>query len=556
MKKRILLFISAVIIVVAVLLCQFFVKDYDIVVYGSGFSGCAAAYNAAITAPEKKIALIVPEPVDLLGGLGTAGGQNFADIRFWQGQIVTQGSFSRWYENFGQFYSTEKLGEKMQKELAQFPNLTIIYNYDIQKIRSWGNKIYALYIKSVLRENDGVVRWGKDKRDISARVFIDASNDGRLARLAHQPLSVGREDWPDEFLQEGEAKGQRARQQAVTLMFKVKGVSVPSKPGAYGEWYFARDKKGSWGLVGGKNTWCNNNIVKKFNQDNEEKGFAIKPINAAQNGTDSDEWWVNMLLVFHVDGRAHERDKGSKLYPNDVISEHRTTDQGWIEARNILADSSFLEALRQFKVDMNGNSYGFGEAELIKDQDGQPVVGELLYIRESVHGLQNDNSNINENLDFAVTTQEASLAGNEPSDGSDKDNYSERIGLGYYLMDINAYEPKDLMKNGEYIWPVTGYLRSDWQIEFGQPTNPVYLPLSMIISQKIDNLLMPGYAASCSSMAWAELRVLPNLAVLGDAAGVAAARAVLFKEDPVDFKKEQITWVQERLKQNGSRLDK
>ncbi|MGI6588400.1 MAG: FAD-dependent oxidoreductase [Peptococcia bacterium] len=70
------------------------------------------------------------------------------------------------------------------------------------------------------------------------------------------------------------------------------------------------------------------------------------------------------------------------------------------------------------------------------------------------------------------------------------------------------------------------------------------------------NLLVPGYATGCSSFAWAEVRVLPNLAVLGDAAGIAAARAVLFGESPADFKEEQINWVQEKLCTMGARLDK
>ena len=50
-------------------------------------------------------------------------------------------------------------------------------------------------------------------------------------------------------------------------------------------------------------------------------------------------------------------------------------------------------------------------------------------------------------------------------------------------------------------------------------------------------LLLPGWRSE----------VLPNLAVLGDAAGVAAARAVLYGERPVDFDTEQIRWVQEKL---------
>ncbi|MFZ5753749.1 MAG: FAD-dependent oxidoreductase [Bacillota bacterium] len=124
------------------------------------------------------------------------------------------------------------------------------------------------------------------------------------------------------------------------------------------------------------------------------------------------------------------------------------------------------------------------------------------------------------------------------------------------MMDINAYLPQDLKFSGKYDWPVTRWLRPDWWERGGEPKNPVYLPYRMLTVKGVKNLLVPGYATGCSSFAWAELRVLPNLAVLGDAAGVAAARAVLYGEDPSEFSTPQIRWVQEKLRQFGARLDK
>ena len=55
------------------------------------------------------------------------------------------------------------------------------------------------------------------------------------------------------------------------------------------------------------------------------------------------------------------------------------------------------------------------------------------------------------------------------------------------------------------------------------PTNPVYAPYECLLSGYVANLLIPGYAANISSLSWGEARVFPNLMVLGDAAGVAAA---------------------------------
>ena len=530
----------------------------DIVVYGGGLAGCAAARNAAAAAPDKRVLLIVPEPVHALGGLGTVGGQNFADIRLWRNQLVTQGSFGRWFTENGQFYSIRGLAETIKKDLSQFSNLKVMYSFDITSLEAAGEKIKGLKLAALEREESGRVVWRKERRIVNGQVFIDASYDGRLSRLAGAPLTVGRQDWPPEYLPEDEQKTGRVRQQAATLMFKVKGVKTPSAPRAVGEWVFTRDAKGSWGLAGGKETWSSNPVVVDFNEKYQGKGFSIKPINAAQDGAGSEEWWVNTLLVYNVDGRAHDRDKLTANYPLDTIPGQRTTDQAWVEARDFLLNPDFLAALRQFTVWEDGQELGFGEAELVLGRHGKPVVGEIMYIRESVHGQWGEIviPADSENSQYHLTTREAQLAGSGPEDGEDRDKYQDRIGLGYYMMDINAYLPQDLKFSGGYDWPVTRWLRPDWWETGGEPKNPVYLPYRMLAVKGVKNLLVPGYATGCSSFAWAELRVLPNLAVLGDAAGVAAARAVLYGEDPADFGALQIRWVQEKLKQFGARLDK
>lgn len=561
---------------------------YDVVIYGGGFAGCAAAHNAACLAPGKKVLLIVPDPVPALGGLGTVGGQNFADIRYWQGQLVTAGSFSRWFAQSGQFYNTQEMAELLRQDLAQFPNLTIVYQHDLKKVYSWANSVKVLLLGQIRRAEDGVVRWQKEGPDgrpkgwlmvVWGSVFIDASDEGRLVRLAGNRLAVGREDWPDPYLTPEEAgqaypekRGDGAptkkwtRQQAATLMFQVHGIKTPPEPGEYGDFSFAVDARGSWALIGGKNIWQNNPVVRGFNERYKELGFALKPVNAAQNGAGSKEWWVNMLLVFDVDGRAREMDRGSENFPQ-LGSGQKTVEQAWQEARELLTQPEFIQALRCFTVTIDGRQYGFGEADLVKNEQGQPVVGEIMYLRETVHSVKHnvkeddpaselEKRDDGETVSFAVTTEEAQKAGAQNGLGADADNYADRIGLGYYMMDINAYHPMDLQKNGRYVWPVTGYVRPDWQEAGGQPANPVYLPYDALLPTNSVNLLVPGYAAGISSLAWSEVRVLPCLTVLGDAAGAAAARAVLFDEVPAHFGAEQLRWVQEKLQKNGARLEK
>ena len=161
--------------------------DADILVYGGGFSGSAAARSAAASAPKHKVLLVVPEPVNALGGLGTVGGQNCADIRLWKNQLVTQGSFGRWFKEAGQFYNTEKMAEIIEKDLKNFPNIEIVYSQDIKEVRSKKDIIKEVILQPIQRNQEGRVVWHGNTKSISAKVFIDASDDGRLARLTGAP---------------------------------------------------------------------------------------------------------------------------------------------------------------------------------------------------------------------------------------------------------------------------------------------------------------------------------------------------------------------------------
>lgn len=606
-------------------------EKYDVVIYGGTFAGCAAAQTAAQLAPESSILVIVPAPERVLGGIGTAGGQNFFDVRLWRGYPVAAGSFGRWYGETGQFYNPEKMAGLLAADLARHKNIAVRWGYDVWEVQkkpaesgfasrskrlpdlpgiepppdlsgskgrafppqtglppqtgpdlrksSFSSRITALRLREVCRDGEGTLAWGKGLRKIAGRVFIDASDDGRLTRLAGASVTVGRGDWPDVYLPPGErgGEGRPARQQAATLMFKVTGVAVPETPRQTGDLLFLKDPSGSWGIVGGADTCRSNPAVVDFNDRYAPRGFALKPLNAAQAGAGSDQWWVNALLIFNVDGRACRRDLGTSRYPPDKRPDALDVDEALLKARELIARPEFLEALRQFSAaDGRGGRCGFHQAELVKDESGRPVTGDVLYLRETVH-LQKQISNVSgtesvlgtaagqtsagpgeagENACFALTPAECQLAGAGPADGADRGNYAARIGLAYYLIDINAYTPTDLKAGGACRWPVTASLRPDLAAGGGQPQNPVYLPFEMLVTPQLVNLLVPGYATGAASLAWAEVRVIPNLCVLGDAAGAAAAGAVLSGADPALFRPEQIKWVQAALRKTGARLDK
>ena len=99
-------------------------------------------------------------------------------------------------------------------------------------------------------------------------------------------------------------------------------------------------------------------------------------------------------------------------------------------------------------------------------------------------------------------------------------------------------------------------MRPDLNIQDNAPTNPVYLPYEALITTYVSNLLLPGYAANVSSFAWGEIRVLPNLCVLGDAAGVAAGYCVNNGYLPRYLNDSQIQAVQNLLKSVDAKIDK
>jgi len=551
---------------------------YDIVVYGGGFAGCAAARSAAINAPDSSVLLVVPDPEPALGGIGTTGGQNYFDIWRWHGRLTAGGSFAHWYAQTGQFYNTGAMASLLRADLASYSNIHILFTHDIVKVATAGPPphITALELRDIYRDDGGIVRWGDDTLRVAGRVFVDASEDGRLTRLAGLPVTAGRYDWPAQYL-EGEERsggpdgtaGQNAgtaagaRQQAATLQFKITGVTLPTAPARIGDIIFTRDGHGVWGMDGGWLTFRDNPTVRAFNDRQAPQGFALKPFNAAQNGPHSREWWVNALLVFNVDGRADARDRGTSRYPT-TLPGALDTDTARARAVAVLQSPEFLRALRQFSVTdpRTGRRYGLQQASLVKDAQGRPVVGDMLYLRETVH-LPLDparTGNGTENDNYALTPAACQGAGGAVSGGNvagaDAANYATRIGLGFYAMDINAYSYRDLKEGGIYGWPVTGRDRPDWRQRGGEPKNPVYLPYRMLVTPGMVNLLVPGYATGASSLAWAEIRVLPNLTVLGDAAGAAAARSVVYGEQPADFGTAQIRWVQDRLRRMGARLNK
>lgn len=538
----------------------------DIVVYGGSFAGVAAAAKAAANAPNKTIAIIVPDPVgqtgSCFGSIGTIGGQNYFDDRRWTKNGVTdfvcKGTYAWWRRN-GQFYNTDDMAALLENDLAKYGSqITMYKGYDISSIGWASGGLTSVTLKKLKRNSTGVVQWDTSvaAQTVSGTVFIDASDTGRLTRVANFGGTVGRYDWPANLLDADErGSSGKAHQQAATLMFKITGVNtqaVENVVGGTGTKNVFMLKEGLYCAAAGHDTYYNNQIVKAFNNTYGPQGFAIKPFNAAQNGVGSNEFWMNMLLVFNVDGRAYNRDRNTSFFPSDMRSDYKTVDDAWVEARNFIKKPEFMNAIRQFP--------GLENAQLVLDSSGKPVVGEVLYLREVVHSAQSSSARANGTFDtnYALHQSDCLNAGASSTVGVDKRNYAKRIGLNFYQADINAYKFEDLKDAaGNFIWgeAISQKLLGSNYVA-GLPTNPVYVPYDALATNFVNNLLIPGYAAGVSSLAWAEVRVIPNLCVLGDAAGVAAAYAVNNNKKPQNFTTTDIANIRTTLANSNARLEK
>lgn len=528
----------------------------NIIVYGSGWAGIAAAAKAARFAPNAEIHLISPYPVAKLGGISTIGGQNYIDLRKYNGTPVQGGSFGDWYSSLGskQYYNTDTMASNFATYLNNYSNITVYHRKDIKSVTTANSpyRITGVTLQSITRGSNGIIAWSGTTSTLTCDMFIDASDEGRIARTVNAATITGRYDWPASRLASSEANTYGlGRQQAATLMFKMKNINGADNND------MSFDNRTTPNLCWGGTAAYQNSTGKicAFNNAHKGEGYMLKPINAARNGASFNEWWVNALMVFYVDGRRHDRDSNTTFKVTRYMSNTSTTDTAYVAAKNFINTNKaeLLAALRTLP--------GFSSASFVENSDRTVVTGDTLYIRETVHmsKYSGNIANGTENSNYNLTTSACHNAGATSSSGGDSANYTTRIGVGYYNSDIHPYTPSDCIDaNGNYIWGYPSYakMRSDLTFSGDDPEYPVYIPYSVLKTEYVANLLIPGYAANMSSFAWGELRVFPNQAVLGDAAGVAAAYCHNNSKYPYNLTTSDIAQIQNSLRTVGAKLEK
>lgn len=217
-----------------------------IVIYGGDLPAIAAAAKAASTAMTATIHLIVPYVPRKLGGIATVGGQNYWD---YVSPLTQQGTFG-WLVSYGIGYNTEDLAAELLKSLNKYSNIQIHWGYDICDYTTVSNpyRITSVTIKPLCLDTDKRVNWGSGVvQTLTADIFIDASVEGRLARMVNSACTTGRYCWPN--LPAGEVVGKVAKQAAATLMVKLKGIDHTQSGSGF---HYSQDPaSGAWSCWGG-----------------------------------------------------------------------------------------------------------------------------------------------------------------------------------------------------------------------------------------------------------------------------------------------------------------
>lgn len=518
------------------------VGQYDIVIYGGGPQAVAAAVQAAETTQrQKRILMVVPESG--LGSILTLGAQNLFDYNSFRssylppglphGYVGAQGgSMYRFQSQVGLVFSPHTF-EKYLAQTTAAHGVTVLYDTDVSQVSlqlqpgldgdasrsTWS--ISHLTLSKIKKDSQGRYVFVPDSElSVRAPIFIDASESGRLVRLAaararvlggpEVPFTVGRQDQHVD-----------QRQMAATLMFKVRGIDLDEvRKGYRAPFDYSYSDLGSLQIWGGYRI-SSQPVFEEYRRDHP--AFRLKPYNAGEDGyagvrkqDENTEFWMNMLLVYHVDGRKSWRDWVAKdgLYPTSQGLDPEVAREMAIRE---IARPGFIQRIRSLP--------GMKDVQLVLTTDGRPVTGDILYVRESIHSANSMGPTYRFALDKAGVL------------GDDGRYYAHRIGLGYYNLDSNTYHNRESLTN-----PL--------------PARAWYVPYESLLNPALNNVLIPGYAANIDSFAWTAMRVYPNLIVLGDAAGTAAGLAAIGRFEIAQPSAEQIGMLQDTLRAYKAILEK
>lgn len=251
-----------------------FNERYDVIVAGTDPEGVAAALSSARHGLD--VLLVDGKGRDRLGGLITLGWLNSWDLNFapipspssGEREFLNKGIFQEWYDQLGgTSFDVVEAAAALHRMVAAEPRIHILMDVQSMKPIMEGSDVAGI----VIVDEEGV------ERSIGASAVIDATQDGDIAALAGVPYTVGREDL-----------GYPEARMAVTLVFKLKGVTDEIWK-SFGEREDTGiDKKSAWGFLDAR-----------LYESTDPERVAMRGLNIGRQNDDS--VLINAMHLFGID---------------------------------------------------------------------------------------------------------------------------------------------------------------------------------------------------------------------------------------------------------------
>jgi hypothetical protein len=488
----------------------------QVVIVGATPAGVMTAVAAA-RAGSSSICLI--DESDHIGGI-VSGGLTNADI----GQVKAVGGlYNEFLGRVRQFYSTKygdnseqvkdcldgrnvepHVAEQIFREmLAEHPNIQVLNGYVLERVSVRNNRLEAVVVRRVK---------GRNSHLISGKVFIDATYEGDLAAKAGVPYRLGRES-------------RREYGESLAGRIYTKIGSRDILPGSTGE----ADK--------GIQAYCFRLHVTK---DPAKRIPFTKPPHYRRNDyknlledirtgrvthlADVIQFWRMPNGDFELNSDHIHPDTGAPSESFDLAEENWRWPESSREDRNRIFARywSYHEGLLWFlqtdpevpeTIRRETASYGFSRDEFVDNNHRPPA----LYVREGrrIYGEYN----------FTQREEDPDPATALPHFHADS---IAVVSFNWDSHSVHKYDPRHPGAREGYFYA-------------SHP--PIQVPFGVIVPQKVNGLLVP-VACSASHVGYATIRMEPVFMALGQAAGIAAAKAV---QGGIEVRNLPVVDIQEKL---------
>ena len=254
---------------------------YDLCVYGTEPEGISAALAAA----RRGLKVLLTDPRHEVGGLFTLGELNFFDMNYSKkGTLLTRGIFKEFHDLVGgTSYDIQKAISVFRRLIAAEENITLLLEHKLSSVIMNDNTLTGL-----LLDFDGT------RKNIYAKVFIDASADADLAALSGAPHTTAPKD----------------SGMGVTLIFTLEGLKW-SEVSRYlkndGDPHSDYSRRAAWGYK-----------AEGFGYKAQDPDIMLRGFNISrQRNSDA---VINSLIIFGVDVLDHEsRQEAIKKAQNELL---------------------------------------------------------------------------------------------------------------------------------------------------------------------------------------------------------------------------------------------